>query len=96
MSDEQKSHSGEKGKSKIIRAAATAAATAAVAAAAVAATGGTAAAASTDAQDGRSAFTVQQLDEMLASADLENTDNVRVVKALEIAPGSIAAVQYDR
>ncbi|MFD7947568.1 hypothetical protein ACFV5K_32365, partial [Streptomyces sp. NPDC059744] len=61
-----------------------------------AATGGTAAAASTDAQDGRSAFTVQQLDEMLASADLENTDNVRVVKALEIAPGSIAAVQYDR
>ena len=92
MSDEQKSHSGEKGKSKIIRAAAAAAATAAV----VAATGGTAAAASTDAQDGRSAFTVQQLDEMLASADLENTDNVRVVKALEIAPGSIAAVQYDR
>lgn len=92
MSDEQKSHSGEKGKNKIIRAAAAAAATAAV----VAATGGTAAAASTDAQDGRSAFTVQQLDEMLASADLENTDNVRVVKALEIAPGSIAAVQYDR
>ncbi|MFF0433547.1 hypothetical protein ACFYU9_15120 [Streptomyces sp. NPDC004327] len=94
MSDEQKS-SPEKGKNKILRAAAAAAATAAVAAA-VTATGASAAAASTEAKDGRSAFTVQQLDEMLASADLENADNVRVVKALEIAPGSISAVQYDR
>ncbi|MCX4547649.1 hypothetical protein OG204_28840 [Streptomyces sp. NBC_01387] len=95
MSDEQKPSSGEKGKNKIIRTAAAAAATVAVAAA-VTATGATAASASAPAQDGRSTFTVQQLDDMLASADLENADNVRVVKALEIAPGSISAVQYDR
>lgn len=94
MSDEQKSSSGEKGKSTVMRKAAAAAATAAVAAAVTAA--GAAPVAAAEAQDGRTAFTVQQLDDMLASADLENTDNVRVVKALEIAPGSITAVQYDR
>ncbi|MFF1921692.1 hypothetical protein ACFVW8_14095 [Streptomyces sp. NPDC058221] len=83
------------GKKKVMRAAAAAAATAAVAAA-VTATGATAAAASTEAQDARPAFTVEQLDDMLASADLDNADNVRVVQALEVSPGAMIAKQYDR
>lgn len=86
--DEQASGGGRK---KIARAAATAA----VAAAAVTALGSPAVAA-TQAQDERPAFTVEQLDDMLASADLENADNVRVVQALEVNPGAMIARQYDR
>ena len=44
----------------------------------------------------RPAFTVQQLDDMLAAADLDNTDNVRVVRALQVNPGALFAKQYDR
>lgn len=82
------------GKSKIIRAAASAAATAAVAAAVTAT--GAASAAAAETQSDRPAFTVEQLDDMLASADLENADNVRIVQALEVSPGAIIAKQYDR
>ncbi|MGW0465537.1 hypothetical protein ACWDX6_09725 [Streptomyces sp. NPDC003027] len=89
MSEDEQTPSG--GRKKIARAAATAA----VAAAAVTAMG-TPAVAATQAQDERPAFTVEQLDDMLASADLENAENVRVVQALEVSPGAMIAKQYDR
>jgi hypothetical protein len=92
MSDEEKPPASDKNKGKIVRAAATAA----VAAAALAGAGATAGVTSNAAPEGRPAFTVQQLDEMLASANLDNSDNVHVVAALEVDPGTIFTKQYDR
>jgi hypothetical protein len=37
-----------------------------------------------------------KLEELLKSSELEIGKNVRVIKALEIGPGSIIAKQYDR
>lgn len=95
MSQDGQLPGSDKGKSKVARVAATAAATAAVAAA-VTAAGATAASASTEAQGSQPAFTVHQLDAMLATANLEKAENVRVVKALEVDPGHVLSVQYDR
>jgi hypothetical protein len=96
MSSEEQLPTSDKSKRKIIRAAATAAVVTAAVATAVTTTGATAAVAGTEAQSSRPAFTVAQLDDMLASANLENADNVRVVKALEVDSGALFAVQYDR
>ena len=38
----------------------------------------------------------ERLQELLAKADLKIGENIRIIKGLEIQPGSVIAKQYDR